>query len=156
LQRNGGVHRQRSGAASTFGIDDGEDPGLSAAASFAARGRVACERFQQPLGSRHAIDELASPGAHRANNGHGVAHFADSENRDVIGCGADQFDGTNCTLRVVRVDIDQYDFGVLILNLADDGICCADGKANIAEHGAGNVGAFQTILKNDRLLAVLG
>src|ERR1700741_374587 len=82
LKRDGGIDRKCCGAASTLGIDDREDTSLAAAASLAARGRIAREGFQQSLGSRHAVDKFASTGAHGADDGHGVAHLADGKDRD--------------------------------------------------------------------------
>ena len=49
---------------------------------------------------------LFDDGAHRANDRHGVAHIADSEDRNIAGGGANQFNRVDGSLGLVGIYID--------------------------------------------------
>ena len=66
-----------------------------------------------------------------------------------------QFDGANGALRILGVDADQDHFGVLILQLTQDGIARSDGEPNMAHDGTGQIGALDATIEYDGLFAVL-
>ena len=101
------------------------------------------------------IQKLARAGSHGGNNVCGLAHFAHGENCDFGKVAVDQFDGANGSLRILRIDTHQDDFGVLILQLAQNRIARPGGKPDMAQHRSGQVGALDPAVQCDGLFAIL-
>jgi hypothetical protein len=59
-------------------------------------------------------------------------------------------------LHVLRINVDQYDVGVHILNLAQDGVGRASGKPNMPKDIASHLGALQSLLEGHEPFFVLG
>ena len=65
------------------------------------------------------------------------------------------FNGADGSLRILRINIHQHDFRLLIEHLAEDCVAGADGKPDVAEHSSGHMSAFDPGVQNDGLLAIL-
>jgi len=102
------------------------------------------------------IQKLARAGSHGGNDVSGLTHFAYGENCDFGNIAVDQFDGADGSLRILRINIHQNDFGALILQLAQNRIARPRGETHMAQHRSGQVGALNPAVKNDGLFAVLG
>ncbi len=58
-----------------------------------------------------------------------------------------QFDGFDGALRILVRNIDHYDFGAQILNLAKDRVRGSGGEADVTEYDAGQAGSLQAALQ---------
>ncbi len=114
------------------------------------------EGFDQGFVAGGAVDKLAGAGTHGGDDGGRLIHLADGKNSDVGNAGVDEFDGANGALRVARIDIDQDDFGALVLQLPQNGVARPEREAGLAHHGASQMRAFDTGVQDDGLFAVLG
>jgi len=68
----------------------------------------------------------------------------------------DQFNGVHRPLNILRINVDQYDVGVNILNLAEDCVGRAGGKPNMPKDIAAHLGALQSLLEDHEPFFVLG
>jgi hypothetical protein len=58
-------------------------------------------------------------------------------------------------LGVLRINIDEDDFRPHILDLAQDGVGGASGKAEMPEDGAAHLGAFDAMLEHRKAFSIL-
>ena len=68
----------------------------------------------------------------------------------------DQFDGVHGALHALRINVDQYDFGANILNLAQDRVGRAGGKPHVPKDIAAHLGTLQPLLEDREPFFVLG
>ncbi len=148
LESDGSVDRGGGGAGAALGTEEGENPGFAgAAASPRAVGTEAGEGFEQGFGAGRIIEKLSGAGAHGGHNAGWLPHGAVGKNGQLQRVRLDQFDGADGGLRILRRNIDDHHFGPEILNLAQDGVCGAGGKADVGVYGAGQAGGFQAALE---------
>ena len=153
LQGDGGIHRGGGGAGSALGVQKSEDAGLAGTALRAAqRGREASEGFDQGFAAGGMIQKLARAGSHGGNNVRGLVHFAHGKNRDIGNAGVDQFDGANGSLRILRIDIHQDDFGVLILQLTQNRVARSRRETDMAQYRSGQIGALHPAVQVRRIV----
>jgi hypothetical protein len=76
-----------------------------------------------------------------------MCHPAVGKDGDLLSGGANQFDGTNSALGIVRWNVDNYYFRARILQLTEDGIGRSSGKSEMAEYGLPEARRFQTTLQ---------
>jgi hypothetical protein len=76
------------------------------------------------------------------------------EHRKVSGGGAQELNGVNRALRILGVQIDNYDFYVLILNLPDDRVGGSQREAYVAEYDTRDVGSGNPILEDSLVFAI--
>ena len=76
-----------------------------------------------------------------------MSHHPHRKDCDVAGVIADQFDGVNCALPALGIDIDQHDFCANILNLPQHRVGWAGGKTDVAKDIAPNLRALQPLLE---------
>ena len=86
----------------------------------------ASSRASEPAES---IEVFARAGAHAGDDVGRLRHFAVGEDGNLQGRGANQFDGVDGALRIVRGNVDDDDFGARILKLAQNRVGGADGKS---------------------------
>ncbi len=148
LQRERGVDGGGGGSGAAFGAEKSENAGFArAAASTSAVGAEAGESFEQSLGAGAIVEILSRTGAHAGHDGGGLLHAAIGEDGELERVGLNQFDGFDCGLRIGGRNIHQDNLCAEILNLAQDGIGRASGKADIAEHSMGEARGFDAILQ---------
>ena len=109
---------------------------------------MAGKAFQQSLAARAAIQKLPGPGPHRSYDRRRMTHFSDGKDGDVAGGRVDEFNGINRPLRIVGINIDQNDFAPRILDLAQDRVGGAHGKAEVNVVGPAQVGGFEAGLQH--------
>ena len=118
LQSDGRVYGCGGSADAAFGIEKRKDTRLARTAlGTAQRGSKTSESLDQRFGAGGPIDKFTSPSAHRGNDDHGLVYFPGGKNCDVGNAGMDQLNGADGALRILWIDIDQNDFGVLVLQL---------------------------------------
>ena len=93
------------------------------------------------------IQIFASAGAHAGNDAGGLGHLAIGEDGNLLRSSANQFDGVDGALGVVRGYVDDDNFRARILKLAEDGIGWSSGKPDVAKHRLSQARRFQTILQ---------
>jgi hypothetical protein len=76
-----------------------------------------------------------------------MAHFTDRENSNVRSVRLDQFDGADGALRILRINVEDYDFRPNVLHLAQYRIRGAGGESQVTEDVATHSGSFQTMLE---------
>ena len=101
------------------------------------------------------IQKFARPGSHGRHYVRGLAHFAHRKNGDFGNTRVNQFNGTNRALRILGVDTYQDNFGVLILQLAQNGVVRSGRKTDMAQHGPSQIRAFYAAIEYDGLFAIL-
>jgi len=157
LQGDGGIDGGGRSSGSALGIQESEDARLAGAALRTAQGGgETSESFNQRFTAGAMIQKLARAGAHGGNDVGGLVHFTDGKNRDVGGAGMDEFDRANGTLRILRVDAHENNFGALILQLAQNGVTRSNWETDVAQHGPSQIGALHPAVEYDGLFAVLG
>src|SRR5271165_2251813 len=135
LQGHGSIDCGSGAARAALGAEESKYAGLARAPEIAGAGRTeASERFGQSLWATGMVDILAGAGAHAGDNVGGPRHFAVGEDADLLGGGANQFDGMDGALGVLRGNVDDHYFGARILELAENRIGRSSGKADMAEH----------------------
>src|SRR5712691_3173511 len=133
LQRHGGIDGGGSAARASLGAEESKYPSLACASESAgAGGTKASKSFEQGLGTGGVIQILARPGAHAGNDGGRMSHRAVGEDAYLLSGSANQFDGADSALSIMR-NIDDYYFGARILKLAENGVGRSGGKSQMAE-----------------------
>jgi hypothetical protein len=131
-----------------FGAEEGKYPSFACASeSASAGGTEAGEGLEQGLGAGGVIKILAGAGAHAGNYGGGVGHLAVGEDANLLSGGANEFDGADGALGVVR-NVDDHYFGARILKLSEDGVGRSGGKPDVTEHRLSQARRFQTTLQS--------
>src|SRR6266853_1220729 len=102
------------------------------------------------------IQKLTRSRSHGGNNVRRLVHFANRKNRDSRNVGVDQFDGADRSLRILRIDIHQDNFGALIQQLTQNGIARSRREPDMAQYGSGKIGTLDPAIQYDGLFAVLG
>ena len=72
---------------------------------------------------------------------------AAGEDANLLGRGANQFDGADGALSIMRGNVNNDYFGARILQLAEDRIGRSGGKSDMAEYCLGQARRFQTTLQ---------
>ena len=148
LQRHCGIDRGRGAARAALGAEEREYPRFARAAEAAsAGGTEAGERFEQGLGPGGMIQIFARAGTHAGHDAGRMRHVAVGEDADLLGGGANQFDGANGALGILRGNVDDHDFGARILQLAENRVGGSGRKSNMAEHRLSQARRFQTTLQ---------
>ncbi len=76
-----------------------------------------------------------------------MRHVAVGEDADLLGGGANQLDGANGALGILRGNVDDHDFGAGILKLAENRVGGASRKTDMAEYRLSEARRFQTTLQ---------
>jgi hypothetical protein len=105
------------------------------------------QSFEKGFGSSAVVQIFPGSGAHAGHNRGGLLHGAIGEDRQLQGVGLNELDGADGGLWILRRDIDDYNLGAQILNLAEDGIRGAGGKADVAEYGTTETSSLYTSLQ---------
>src|SRR5436305_12109569 len=101
LQCDGSVDGGGGATSASFGAEEREDPGLAGASESAcARGTEAGKGFEQGFGPGEVVQILAGAGAHAGHDPGRIRHVAVGKDGNLLGGGADQFDGTDRTLSI--------------------------------------------------------
>ena len=157
LQREGKIHGYSGCAAAAFGIDHGEH---LAARTFllnlALRRRQAHEGFEKIGGGGGALDEFASPGAHRIHDDLRLVETADGEHGRVGQFLAQKFDGAQSRGGIIGGNVDQENVRAGGLNAAGNRIGSRERKTGASMHRAGYAGAIHQHLQHGALLVIRG
>ena len=132
---HGGVDGGRGASRASLGAEERKYFGFAyAAETSGAGGTEAGQSLEQRFGTGRVIEIFAGAGAHAGNDAGGLRHFAIGEDGNLLSGGANQFDGMDSALRVLRGNVDDDDFGARILELAKDGVGGYGGKPDVTEN----------------------
>src|SRR5580658_985534 len=121
LQCHGSIDGSRGATRAALGAEKSKYASLARAPEIAgARRTEARERFEQSFVTTGMVDVLAGAGAHAGNNAGGLRHLAVGKNANLLRGGANQFDGMDGALGVLRGNVDDDNFGARLLQLAED------------------------------------
>src|ERR1700730_2851447 len=114
---------------------------------LSSSGTEAGQGFEQGLGTGGTVQIFTCAGAHAGHDTGGPGHLAIGEDGNLLRSSANQFDGVDGALGVVRRYVNDYNFRARILKLAEDGIGWPSGKTDVAKHRLAQARGFQTILQ---------
>src|ERR1700722_7126970 len=148
LQRHGGVDCGGGASGASFGASECKFWSLARAPETAgAGGTEASQSFEQRVGTGGVIEIFAGTCPHAGHDVDRAGHFAVGEDGNLLGGCANQFDGMDGALRVLRGNVDDDHFGARILKLTQNGVGGSGGKPGMAEHNLAQARRFQTILQ---------
>src|SRR5579864_298539 len=148
LQRQGGVHGGGRASRAPLGPEEGKHPSLPDTANVASAGRTeAGQSFEQGFGASRVVDVFPGSSTHAGDDARWPGHLAIRENGNLLRGGANQFDGMNGPLSVMRGNVDDHYFGAGILKQTQDGVGRSSRKPDVAEYGLSQARRFQTILQ---------
>src|SRR6266568_369775 len=109
LQGEGGIDGGGGAAGTSLGAEESKYAGLACASkSASAGGTEAGESFEQGVGSGGVIEIFAGAGAHAGDDVGRLRHRAIGEDANLLCSGADQFDGADSALGVMRRYVDNH------------------------------------------------
>ena len=142
LKSDRGIDRSGGTSGTALGAEERKDSCFAGASgSSCAAGAESSESLEQGLRAGGIFQIFTCTRAHAGHNVRRMSHFAVGEDGDLQGGGANQFDGVNGALRILRWNVDNHDFGARVLQLSKNGIRRPDGKSDMAWNTRASGGA---------------
>src|SRR5579871_41956 len=157
LQGQCSIDCGRGAPGASLGAQESEDSRPARRTRRMTAGRaIAGERLQQRLRAPRLIQILPCAGAHGRDNVGGLRHLAVGEDGNLLRGSPNELDGTDGRLRVLRGNVDDYDFSARLLKRSENRVGRTRRKANMMEDRAPQARFLQTFLKCRNLFRVLG